>query len=264
MKGIKTDWSKIKPNIWHCYAYNDRLYLFKSPSGKTHIAKLIGDDETTFRYGSNYIFTTLCNRTFKQHNDDGKNTGWTRPAPFYSIHHRTPDGFLGVTCPRCAKLEPEFRAPHIEIDSRPHESELCRDESIWAHDHDLWTSKVVPQVLHDPERRCETCDKTCPQDDIEARRKDVVIAWHHGYQPRACGSWIAGIYSERQKAFRLTDEQLKNLSKYRLNLIYDHLTTTAWEHEVHTSFQARVLKVLKDSEGELENDDEDDEEEEEE
>lgn len=247
MTEIRTDWSSIKPTVWHCNAYDDRLYLFISPSGKTHIAKLIRDVNTEFMGGSNYEFTTLCNRTFIQYNPETKvGSGWHRPRPLYDlIHNPEPDGFLGVTCPRCAKLEPKFSIPKIKIDTRPHESELCEDESIWDHDHDLWSSDIIPQVLHDPEKRCETCNKTCPPEDIERRRKIVIEWWHQGAQPRACDWWQEGIYSTRQREFQLTDEQLESLSRYRLKLVYDHLVTTAWPHEVDASFQIRVLRVLE-------------------
>jgi len=247
-----TNWGDIQPTVWHRNAYDNRLYLMISPSGKTHIAKWNCDLNTEFCGARNYEYTTLCNRTFSEMTKeeltcDRKYTKWHRPSPFYHhLHNPNPDGFLGVTCPRCVKLKPGFSEPYIEIDHRPHESELCENESIWDHCNKLWTSDIIPQVIRRNLRRCETCDRTCPTDDIEKRRKDIVRSWHYGYSPDECKNWMPGIYAKLQDVLQLTDYQLRNLSRYRLNLIYKMLVDTDWKQHVDINFHTRVLKIWKE------------------
>ena len=261
---IKTDWSDIKPTVWHNKAFGARLYLFISSSGKTHVAKWIGNIPTTFGHlkdRANYEYITLCNRRFTMYDPETtKRTGWRRPVIFYSIHSHEPDGFLGVDCSRCDKLKPSFNEPLFEIDMRLHESELLLTEKDDEYNHKQETpqfyqdsqlsSNIIPKVLLDPRGRCETCDKICTPDEIDRRQREIIESLHSGWRnPRACKYWQAGVYSKRQDALQFTDEQLESLSRYRLNLIYDYLINAmAWEPSVDASFQIRVLRILKDKE----------------
>lgn len=236
---ILTDWTQIRPIIWHCNVNDKRLYMFLSPSGKSHIAEMIDEDRDTFQYGSDPIFKTLCNRTFKF------SSKWRRPNPVYDlIHNPEPDPFLEVTCPRCKKLEQRFRTPYIKIDRRPHTSESAQSGELYLSEE--WDRDVIPNVLHNPLRRCETCNIVCNPATLKRRRNAVKEQIFHGYMPTACDHWYPGLHAKRQDSLRLTDEQLESLSKTRLNLIYQHLITTPSSTlDIEPAFHLRVLKALK-------------------
>lgn len=263
---VKTKWNKILPTVWHGNAFDPRLYLFISPSGKTHIAEWIdniGESFSKTTHSRNYKFHTLCNRDFHEYYPNTKKpSGWNRPSPYYdSLHNKNPDGFLDVTCPRCAKLKPAFREPSIEIDLRLYRSELKlvdadddeynhRQKVPHFHTGSQLSSNLIPRVSHDPERRCQTCSRICTTSELERRRKNILESVHHGWRnPRACENWSAGVYSSRQKAFRLTTDQLMELSPHRLNLIYQYLINNHdWEPDMDANFQVRVLKALGEKE----------------
>jgi hypothetical protein len=227
------DWNNIRPDIWTLP--DERLYMYISPSGITHVGRII-DNRRVKAWHHEFIIQTLCGRTICRFDKNGHVTGWRRPSTQYLGSGYIQDPFHEVTCSICKKHTPEFKEPAFEINTAPYGSH--------KDNPDIFLTYEIPNLIN--EYRCDTCAKVCDPKHYIRRLKAIETQAFEG--TRQCNSWTDNAYYRRQRALILTDKQIQSLPFDRLRLIYDEMMHGGITTSTKVQFISRLVPIMKEKE----------------